>query len=66
MLINISPLDYAIEYHSMYAFGNHMQVVNAKWHCFIQDLGVTTMFEPFGGSNAIVKHDENGFILVNF
>lgn len=39
MLINISPLDYAIEYHSMYAFGNHLRVVNAKWHFFIQDLG---------------------------
>jgi hypothetical protein len=32
MLINISPLDYAIEYHSMYVFGNHLWVVNAKWH----------------------------------
>ncbi len=45
MLINISPLDYTIQYHFTYAFGNHLRVVNAKWHFSIQDLGVATMFE---------------------
>jgi len=29
-LTNISPLDYTIKYHSMYALGNHLQVVNVK------------------------------------
>jgi hypothetical protein len=27
--ISIPPLDYAITYHSMYAFGIHLQVANA-------------------------------------
>jgi hypothetical protein len=39
MLINISPFDYTIKYHSMYAFGNCLRVGNAKWPFSIQDLG---------------------------
>ncbi len=30
MLINILPLFYTIEYHSMYALGNHLWVVNVN------------------------------------
>jgi hypothetical protein len=43
--INIPPLDYAIVYRFMYAFGNHLRVAGAEWHLSTQDLRVATTFE---------------------
>jgi hypothetical protein len=37
--INTPPLDLAIRYHSMYAFGNHLKVASVESHLSTIDLG---------------------------
>jgi hypothetical protein len=43
--ISTPPLDLAIGYHSMYAFGNHLRVANAESHFSTTNLGVIATFE---------------------
>jgi hypothetical protein len=43
--ISTPPLNIAIAYCSMYAFGNHLQMASAKLHVSTSDSGVATTFE---------------------
>jgi hypothetical protein len=43
--ISSPPLDLAIWYHSMYAFGKHLRVASAELHLSTTNLGVITTFE---------------------
>ncbi len=45
ILISTPPSDIAIAYHSMYAFGNHLQVASAKLHLSTLDLRVAATFQ---------------------
>jgi hypothetical protein len=56
ILISTPPLDIAIAYHSMYAFGNHLQVASAKLHLSTLDLRVAATFEQECCSHS---NDEN-------
>jgi hypothetical protein len=43
--MSMSPMLKTRSYQSMYAFGNHIQVVSAKEHFTTSDSGVATTFE---------------------
>jgi hypothetical protein len=43
--MSMSPTLEASTYHVMYAFGNHLHVLNGEKHLTTRDSGIATMFE---------------------